>query len=301
VSENYRSVLAGSPGGRSIPRDRAGIVIKSERELARMREAGRVNARALAAAMAVIRPGVTTADVDAAAAEVLVKAGAKAAFLEYPPNSRYPFPAATTVSVNEELVHGIPGSRKLQEGDIVSVDCGTFLEGFVGDSAITVAVGEVSDEAQRLIDATYRALVAAIACMRPGLRTGDLGAAVQGTVEAAGFQVVREYVSHGVGQCMHEDPQVPNYGRAGMGLPLKRGMTIALEPMVLAGRPETRLREDHWTVESLDGRLTAHFEHTVAVGPDGPVVLTALDEDLDDSRGHLYNEYFAGRMQPASG
>jgi methionyl aminopeptidase len=251
--------------------------------------------------MSVIRPGVTTAEVDAAAAEVLIQAGARAAFLGYPPKSRFPFPAATTISVNEELVHGIPGRRTLKEGDIVSVDCGTFLEGFVGDSAITVAVGAVSEEAQRLIDTTYRALVAAIACMRPGLRTGDLGAAIQGTVEAAGFNVVREYVSHGVGQCMHEDPQVPNYGRAGMGLPLKRGMTIALEPMVLAGRPETRLRDDQWTVEALDGRLTAHFEHTVAVGPAGPVVLTALGEDLDGSPGRLYNEYFAGATQPASG
>jgi len=298
---NYRSILAGAPGGRHVPGGRPGIIIKSERELARMRDAGRVNARALAAAMAAIRPGATTADVDAAAAEVLVKAGAQAAFLGYPPGSRHPFPAATTVSVNQELVHGIPGSRKLREGDIVSVDCGTFLEGFVGDSAITVGVGEVSEEARQLMDATYRALAAAIECMRPGLRTGDLGAAIQSTAEAAGFQVVREYVSHGVGQSMHEDPQVPNFGRAGQGLPLKRGMTIALEPMVLAGRPETRLLDDHWTVESLDGRLTAHFEHSVAVGADGPVVLTALDEVLDGSPGEMYNEYFAGRMQPASG
>jgi len=274
-----------------------GVVIKTEGDLAAMRRAGRVNARALGAAVSVVRPGVTTAEVNAAAEEVLRKAGAGMAFLNYP--GPFPYPAATCVSVNDELVHGIPGSRKLKEGDIVSIDCGSVVDGFVGDSAITVGVGEVSDEAQRLMDVTCAALFAGIEHMRAGQRTGDVSAAIQAAVEENGFNVVQEYTGHGVGRAMHEDPQVPNYGRAGTGLVLRPGVTIALEPMVLAGRPETRVLRDQWTVASRDGRLTAHFEHSVAVTANGPLILTALDEDLDGGPAAAYNDYFVGRTPAA--
>jgi methionyl aminopeptidase len=276
---------------------RRGIVLKSKRELTLMREAGRVNAEALAAAVAVIRPGVKTAEIDAAAAEVLRKYGAGSAFKGYP--GPYPYPAVTTVCVNEELVHGIPGKRRLKEGDIVSIDCGSVVEGYVGDSAITVAVGEIPAETQRLIDVTRESLFVGIAQMREGNRVGDVSASIQAYVEKHGLNVVREYTGHGVGRNMHEDPQVPNYGKPGNGIPLRNGMTIALEPMVLVGGPETRVLQDQWTVVSRDGRLTAHFEHTVAVTEEGPWVLTALDEgSLDGPQLDKYNKYFAGRTQP---
>ena len=275
---------------------RRGVVIKSERELALMREAGKVNARALASAVAVVQPGVRTEDLDAAAAEVLRQAGAEPAFVGVQMQGADPYPAVTTVSVNDELVHGIPGKRRLEKGDIVSIDCGTILEGFVADSALTVGVGEISPEAQALIDATLEALYIGIAQMVEGNRTGDISAAIQDFVEQREYNVVREYTSHGVGKNMHEDPQVPNYGRAGSGLALKPGMTIALEPMVLAGSPQTRVLEDRWTVCSFDGELTAHFEHSVAVTSEGPRILTKLDENLDELGMSQYNHYFAGRM-----
>jgi methionyl aminopeptidase len=271
-----------------------GVEIKSERELERMRQAGRVNALALAAAVEAVRPGATTAEIDHAAAEVLRQHGAEPAFLGYPGPT--PYPAVTTVSVNDELVHGIPGPRRLVEGDIVSIDCGAIVDGFVGDSAVTVGVGRIAPEAQRLIDVTFGALQAGMAQLRVGRRTGDVSAAVQTYVEGHGFSVTRDYTGHGVGRHMHEDPQVPNYGTAGKGLALRPGMTIALEPMVLAGNPETQVRSDGWTVTSRDGRLTAHFEHTVAVTSRGPRVLTALEEPLDDGQGGWYTEYFAGRL-----
>lgn len=275
-----------------------GIVLKSERELAIMRRAGQVNARALLAAYLAIEPGVTTEAIDAAAAAVLEEHGAGAAFKDYP--GPYPYPAVTTISVNEELVHGIPSDRVLKSGDIVSVDCGSIVDGFVADSAFTVGVGGVADRAEQLMATTLEALFAAIDQMRPGRRSGDVSAAMQTVVEAAGFNVVREYTSHGVGRNMHEDPQLPNYGLAGRGFELRPGMTVALEPMVLSGNPETSVLEDQWTVASRDGRLTAHFEHTVAVTEDGPRVLTALDEpDLDEGLGARYNEYFAGRRKSA--
>ncbi len=263
-----------------------------------MRQAGRINALALVAALRVVRPGVTTAEIDAAAAAVLREHNAQSAFKGYP--GAYPFPAVTTISINDELVHGIPGKRKLKEGDIVSVDCGSIIEGFVGDSAITVGVGAISKDAQRIIDVTRYSLFAGIAQMRLGNRTGDISAVIQRNVEANGFNVVREYTGHGVGNSMHEAPQVPNHGKPGTGIELRAGMTIALEPMVLAGTPETKVLPDQWTVASRDGRLTAHFEHTVAVTPDGPWILTALDEeDLDAVEGLQYNSYFAGHVQPA--
>jgi methionyl aminopeptidase len=274
-----------------------GVVIKTEVDLSAMRRSGRINAQALAAAVAVVRPGVTTAEINAAAEGVLRRAGAGMAFLGYP--GPYPYPAATCVSVNAELVHGIPGRRPLREGDIVSIDCGSVVDGFVGDSAITVGVGKISDEARRLLDVTCAALFAGIGQMRVGRRTGDVSAAIQAMVERGGFNVVREYTGHGVGRAMHEEPQLPNYGQAGTGLTLRPGITIALEPMVLAGSPETRVLRDQWTVASRDGRLTAHFEHSVAVTANGPLILTALDEDLDGGPAAAYNDYFVGRAPAA--
>ena len=277
---------------------RRGVVIKSPRELGLMKAAGRVNALALAAAVATVRPGAATAELDAVAAEVIREHGGKPAFMGVP--GAYPYPATTTVSVNDELVHGIPGKRRLQEGDIVSIDCGTILDGFVADSALTVGVGEISPEAQRLIDATLEALYIGIAQMVVGNRAGDISAAIQTYVESQGYNVVREYTSHGVGRNMHEDPQIPNYGRAGKGLELREGMTIALEPMVLSGGAETHVLKDMWTVASLDGRLTAHFEHSVAITKEGPWVLSSLDDELDDEVGLRYNKYFAGRTKPVT-
>ncbi len=269
----------------------SGVVLKSERELQAMREAGRVNALALSAAAAVVRPGITTSEIDEAAVAILREHEAEAAFLGVP--GVFPYPATTTVCVNEELVHAIPGERRLEEGDIVSIDCGSIVDGFVGDSAITVPVGEVSSEAERLMEVTLDALVIGIEQMVEGNRTGDVSAAIQAHVESNGFNVVREYTGHGVGRSMHEDPQVANHGSPGKGIPLRSGMTIALEPMVLAGSPETRTLQDGWAVASKDGRLTAHFEHTVAVTPDGPLVLTALDTPPEGIR---YNRYFVNRL-----
>ena len=258
-----------------------------------MREAGRVNALALSAAAAIVRPGISTAEIDEVAATVLREHKAEAAFLGVP--GAFPYPATTTVCINDELVHAIPGERRLKEGDIVSIDCGSIVNGFVGDSAITVPVGQVSSEADLLMEVTLEALVIGIEQMREGNRTGDVSAAIQSHVEANGFNVVREYTGHGIGRNMHEDPQVPNHGSPGRGIPLRPGMTIALEPMVLAGSPETRTQPGGWTVASADGRLTAHFEHTVAVTSNGPRVLTALDTPPDGIR---YNRYFVNR--PAS-
>ncbi len=248
------------------------IVIKSQQELALMREAGRVNAKALAAVRELIRPGVTTAELNAAAEEVIRKHGGIPTFLHYP--GPYPYPATICVSINEELVHGIPGKRKLRAGDIVSVDCGTTLGGFVGDSAFTVGVGDITPEAQKLIETTEQALYVGIQKMLAGNRTGDVSSAIQQYVESRGFNVPREYTGHGVGRKMHEGPQVPNYGTPGRGPVLRPGMTIALEPMLLAGTYKTRVMPDEWTVCSADGALTAHFEHSVAVTEGEPMILT---------------------------
>ena len=247
------------------------IFIKNAAEIALMREAGRVNAEALAAVRELLQPGVTTADLNAAAEEILRKHGAYSPFKNY---GQPPFPGSICVSLNEQLVHGIPGKRKLQEGDIVSTDCGTVLEGFVGDSAFTAGVGEISQLARKLIDVTEQALNVGIAMMRAGNKTGDVSAAIQQYVEAQGFHVVREYTGHGVGRKMHEGPQVPNYGAPGSGVLLRPGMTIALEPMVLIGTHRTRVLSNKWTVVSADGSLTAHQEHSVAITEGDPFVLT---------------------------
>lgn len=237
-----------------------------------MREAGRVNAEVLSTVRSLIAPGVTTADLDAAADEVLKKHGCYSPFKGY---GFPPYPASICTSVNEELVHGIPSKKRvLKEGDIISVDSGTVLEGFVADSAFTAPVGEISDEAQNLLKVTEAALAAATDQMRPGRRTGDISAAIQGYAEGRGLHVTREYTSHGVGRQMHEAPMVPNFGEAGTGLPLRPGMTIAIEPMVLVGTHATRVLKDKWTVVSADRSLTAHFEHTVAVTEGEPLILT---------------------------
>jgi methionyl aminopeptidase len=248
------------------------ITIKTAHELELMREAGRINAEALAAAKAIIRPGVTTGDLNAAAEEVLRKHGCYSPFKNYP--GPYPYPASTNVSVNYEMVHGIPGRRKLKEGDIVSIDCGTVYEGFVGDSAFTAGVGEISEDAQKLLAATEGALYAGIEKMVAGNHLGDVSYAIQQYSESRGFYVTREYTGHGVGRRMHEGPMAPNFGTAGKGLVLKAGMTIALEPMLLVGTAETYVLPDQWTVSSVDGSLTCHFEHTVAVTENGPLILT---------------------------
>jgi methionyl aminopeptidase len=250
------------------------IHLKSPAELQTMREAGRINASVLATVKALLKPGVSTNDLNAAAEEVLRKHGCVSPFKGY---GYPPFPASITVSINRELVHGIPSrSRKLKAGDIVSVDCGTVLDGLVADSAFTAGVGEISPEARKLLEVTEGALHAAIEKMCVGNRTGDISAAIQNHVESNGFYVTREYTGHGVGRQMHEGPQVPNYGKPGSGMPLKAGMTIAIEPMVLVGTAETHVLPDQWTVVSADGSLTAHFEHSIAVTEGEPLLLTVL-------------------------
>ena len=248
------------------------VHLKSKQELQAMREAGRVNAEILATVRSMIAPGVSTADLNDAADEVLKKHGCYSPFKGY---GQPPFPASICTSVNEELVHGIPSKKRvLKDGDIISVDSGTVLDGFVADSAFTAGVGEISKKAQHLLETTEAALAAATAQMRPGNRTGDISAAIQGYAESRGLHVTREYTSHGVGRQMHEAPMVPNFGEAGSGMPLRPGMTIAIEPMVLIGTHATRVLRDKWTVVSADGSLTAHFEHTVAVTEGEPLILT---------------------------
>ncbi len=250
------------------------INIKSPYELKIMREAGRINAEALAGVVALVKPGVTTAELNEAFEAVQKNYDVFSPFKDYP--GPYPYPASVCTSVNDELVHGIPNDRKLVEGDIVSIDGGTVFQGFVGDMSVTVPVGEVAPETRRLINVTKQALEIAIAKMVPGNTTGDIGFAVQTFVEENGFYITRTYTGHGVGRKMHEGPQVPNYGKAGRGMKLREGMTIALEPMVLVGTGDTRVKDDEWTVASADGSLTAHFEHTVAVMSSGPKIMTEL-------------------------
>lgn len=250
------------------------IIVKNKEELKFMREAGYVNALALQTVREMIHPGVTTIELDAAAEEVIRRHGGRPIFKGYP--GPYPFPGTLCTSINQELVHGIPSKRKLMEGDIISIDCGTLLNGFVGDAAFTAGVGEISPAAQRLLALTEQALSEGIAKMRAGNRTGDVSSAIQKYVEAEGFFVTREYTGHGVGREMHEGPQVPNYGTPGRGIEFRPGMTVALEPMVLVGTAKTRVADDQWTVLSADGSLTAHFEHTIAVTDDEPEILTML-------------------------
>jgi methionyl aminopeptidase len=251
-----------------------GVVIKTAEEVEIMRAAGRINALVLDTVRKMLRPGITTAALDAAAEEVIRDHHALPTFMGYP--GPYPYPATLTVSINDELVHGIPGKRELQEGDIVSVDCGSTFDGFIADSAFSAGVGEISPEAQKLLEVTEQSLYEGIQQMRPGNHLGDISAAIQTYVEKHGYNVPREYSGHGVGRQMHEAPQVPNYGRAGRGLVLQPGMTLAIEPMVLMGTYRTRVLPDQWTVVSADGALTAHHEHTIAVTDGDPYILTTL-------------------------
>jgi methionyl aminopeptidase len=265
-----------------MPWDRQ-ITIKTPQEIETMRIAGRINAEALDAACAIIRPGVTTADLNAAAEEVLKKYGVYSPFKNVP--GPYPYPASICTSVNEELVHGIPDKhRKLKEGDIVSMDCGTVYEGFVGDSTVSAGVGQISAQAQRLLEVTEGSLYAGIEKIVAGNHIGDVSHAVQEYVESRGFYVTREYTGHGVGRRMHEGPQVPNYGIPKHGMELKVGMVIALEPMVLVGTAATRVLPDEWTVISADRSLTAHYEHTIAITEQGPRILTLLGDGSKPGR-----------------
>ena len=234
-----------------------------------MRRAGRVVAEMHAATRAAARPGVTTHDLDLVARQVLERRGARSNFLGY-----HGFPAVICTSPNDMIVHGIPGEYRLEEGDIISIDCGAIIEGYHGDAAYTVGIGDVSADAEKLIRVTEDSLWAGIARMEEGNRLHDIGAAVQTVAEGAGFSVVREYVGHAIGTAMHEEPQVPNYWPGTPGPKLKTGMVFAIEPMVNAGGPATRLLDDGWGVVTADGRLSAHFEHTIAITDDGPEVLT---------------------------
>ena len=253
-----------------------GVNLKSAKELEIMREAGRLNALALQAVKDAIAPGVTTGELNEIVESLQKQHGVYSPFKNYDPGNGLPFPGSICTSINEELVHGIPGNRKLREGDIISVDCGTVYQGYVGDSAFTVGVGDISKQAQHLIDTTKQALEIAISMMVVGNRSGDVGAAVEEYVESQGFYCTHTYTGHGVGRAMHEAPQLPNYGRPGTGFLLREGMTIAIEPMVLVGGRKTRVLRDRWTVINANGGLTAHQEHTIAVTKDGPLVLTKL-------------------------
>ncbi|MDO9557428.1 MAG: type I methionyl aminopeptidase [Coriobacteriia bacterium] len=245
------------------------ILTKSLAEIEVMREAGRITAKALRMVGEAVQVGVSTVELDRIAEKCIRTEGAIPAFKGY-----HGFPATLCTSINEQVVHGIPGKRRLKEGDILSVDCGAIIDGFYGDSAVTFAVGVIAPEARLLLEATAASLEAGMSRCREGMRLYDIGAAVQGVAEGAGFSVVREYVGHGIGRAMHEDPQVPNFGKAGTGPALKLGMVLAIEPMVNAGAYDVHGLSDGWTVVTSDSSLSAHFEHTVAVTENGPMILT---------------------------
>jgi len=242
---------------------------RNKDEIAKMRRAGRVVAEMHEKCIAAAKPGVTTLELDQVAREVLERRSARSNFLNY-----HGFPAVICTSPNDVIVHGIPGEYRLDEGDILSLDCGAIIEGYHGDAAVTIAVGTVTDEAARLMKVTEESLWAGIEQIRDGHRLSDIGHAVQTVAEGAGYSVVREYVGHGIGTAMHEEPQIPNYGPPGRGIKLKVGHVFAVEPMVNAGGPATVLMEDGWTVKTADHSLSAHFEHTITVTDDGPEVLT---------------------------
>lgn len=248
-----------------------GIIIKSAQEIDIMRRAGKIVAIVLDKLESSVEPGITTGQLNKIAEEEAKKNNAIPSFKGY-----RGFPASICVSINDQIVHGIPSERVLQEGDIVSIDFGVIYNGFQGDSARTVAVGKISDDAQKLMQATQEALMAGIAKVTDGVHLGDVSSAVQKHVESNGFSVVREYVGHGIGRDMHEDPQIPNFGTAGRGPILRKGMTIAIEPMVNAGGWQTRLTESGWTVLTADGSLSAHFEHTIAVTHGKAEILTLV-------------------------
>ncbi len=245
------------------------IIMKSTEELAVMRQAGRIVAVVLKMLIKQVKPGIKTKELDIIAAREVERLGATPSFKGY-----HGFPAAVCVSINDEIVHGIPGGRVLREGDIVSLDFGAIFNGFQGDAAVTVGVGEITPEAKQLIETTEGSLEAGIAAAHSGAKLGDISAAIQDYAESRGYSVVREYTGHGIGREMHEEPQIPNFGLCGTGPVLKRGMTLALEPMVNTGDWHTRLGNDHWTVLTADGGFSAHFEHTIAITDAEPEVLT---------------------------
>jgi methionyl aminopeptidase len=247
------------------------IVIKTPQEVEKMRRSGTVVREILEYVRGFVRPGATTMDLENAAVKKIEELGVKPAFKGY-----HGYPCVLCTSINSEVVHGIPSTKRvLREGDIVSIDTGVILDGYYGDSAITVPVGDkIAPKAQRLVDVTRASLESGIKAVKIGASLGDIGAAVQDVVEAEGFSVVREFVGHGIGTKLHEDPQVPNFGRRGLGLKLREGMVLCIEPMVNSGKPDVQVLADGWTAVTQDGSLSAHFEHTVAVTKDGAVVLT---------------------------
>ena len=245
------------------------IVCKSPSEIERMRRSGRIVRQVLDLVAGMAQPGVSTMELERAAEKKIRELGAKPAFKGY-----LNYPCVLCTSVNQEIVHGIPSERLLKAGDIVSIDCGVVLDGYYGDAAVTVAVGQPTAEVEKLLEITRASLYRAIDKARVGNTVGDLGSAVQELVEANGFSVVREFVGHGIGTKLHEDPQVPNFGLPGHGARLQEGMVLAIEPMVNAGQPGTRLLDDKWTAVTEDGSFSAHFEHCVAVTKNGPLILT---------------------------
>ncbi|MDX2040929.1 MAG: type I methionyl aminopeptidase [Acidobacteriota bacterium] len=249
------------------------VIRKSVNELDKMRFAGLIVAETLSELRKMVEPGITTRHLDAFAEKKIRSAGAYPTFKGY-----RKFPSSICASVNDEVVHGIPSDRRLREGDIVKIDCGATLDGFVGDAAITVPVGKVTASIENLLETTRASLFRAVEKMVPGNRLYDVSYAVQELVEERGFSIVRDFCGHGIGERMHEDPQVPNYGRPGTGPKLKEGWVLAIEPMVNIGTHEVQVLSDGWTVKTKDGKYSSHFEHTIAVTPDGPVVLTAMED-----------------------
>ncbi|MBQ9743023.1 MAG: type I methionyl aminopeptidase [Ruminococcus sp.] len=252
------------------------IVIKTARELNCMREACRISANALKLAGTAVEPGVSTLEIDTLIHKYFEKVGAKASFLGYGG-----FPKSSCISVNNVVIHGIPSEKcVLKEGDIVSIDVGAFVEGYHGDNAYTFPCGQISKEAQQLLDATRESLYEGIKAAQAGSRVGDIGHAVQSYVEARSYSVVRDFVGHGVGAKLHEEPSVPNFGTPGRGVRLLPGMTLAIEPMINIGTHKVRVLDDEWTTVTQDGSLSAHFEHTIVVTPDGPKILTIADDEV---------------------
>ncbi len=247
------------------------IILKSKEEVAKIAKASRIVAESLEAVKTYLKPGMTTKEIDKFVEKQIRERGGVPAFKGY-----RNYPATICISVNEEVVHGIPSDRVIKEGDIVGLDLGAIYDGFYGDSAVTVAVGEISPEAQRLIQVTQESLYAGIEQAREGSRLSDISHAVQAHVEKAGFSVVTDFVGHGIGRALHEEPQVPNFGPPGRGPRLREGMVLAIEPMVNMGKPAVRVLDDHWTAVTVDGSLSAHFEHTIAITKEGPVILSQL-------------------------
>ena len=245
------------------------ISIKSNKEIEKLRKAGMITAGALAGAGEALRPGMTTYELDRVVEKYITSHGAKPGFKGYGG-----FPAAACISVNDEVIHGIPGPRKILEGDIVSVDTGAYIDGYYGDSCKTFACGEISEEAKALLKSTEESLYVAIEMAKPGVRLGDIGAAIQKYNEDRGFSVVREFVGHGLGRDMHEEPEVPNFGKAGRGIRLQPGMVICIEPMINMGTAAIKVMPDKWTVKTQDGKLSAHFEHAIAITQNGNVILS---------------------------